>query len=248
MNPRIFIAILAFAAIFPPCANAQLFGRRSSCSTGYCAPHVHHTAPAVKQRDFIQQIFFAAPAGYIAPVGESVYGLSRALDLNAPDANAFLNNSNNHITAASVSTSAARQVSADTLAVESLNAQERQIVAKARGAADLVRAFANEPSGDQPRSLLLTMRNGQYESVREIAPTLPAQDTVVPRNFGQLTCLKCHSPEGSAATKFVIDEAFDEARFAKASAAIASGAMPPKSNLSEAEKARELLRLSRLVQ
>lgn len=249
MNPRIFTACIIFAAEMFAAnqAQAQLFGRRGNCSTGYCAPHVHHAAPVVKERDFIQQIFFAAPAGYIAPVGETTYGLARALDLIAPDANAFLNNSNNHITAASVSTSAARQVSSDVLAVESLNAQERQINAKARGIVDAARALSGDFAIDQPRSLVLTMRNGVYESVREIKPDVPADPAPVPRNFGQLTCLKCHAPEGSAATKFVIDETFDEARYDKARAAIESGAMPPKANLSEAEKSRELLKLGRLV-
>lgn len=234
----LFIAVVLVAPLF---ANAQLF-RRGSCNTGHCAP-VHHVS-AVKQRDFIQQIFFAAPAGYIAPVGETNYGLSRALDLIAPDPNAFLNNSNQHIAAASSSSAAARQVSADVLAVEQTNAIERQITAKARGIVDAARALAGDVPVDQPRSLVLTMRNGVYESAREIRPDEPAARNV---GVGEISCMKCHAAGGSASDKFVIDDTFDEIKMARAKTAIESGSMPPKKNLSEAEKLREVLRLGRLV-
>lgn len=236
--------LFIFAVLcLPLLASAQIFGRRSVCSTGHCAP-VHH-APAVKERDFIQQIFFAAPAGYIAPVGETNYGLARALDLIAPDPNAFLNNSNAHIAAASSSTSAARQVSADVLAVEQTNAIERQITAKARGIVDAARALAGDVPVDQPRSLVLTMKNGVYESVREIKPDEPVAQ---PRNFGgQSLCLRCHAVGAPNAKAFVIDDTFDETKLAKAKARIEDGTMPPKSNLTEPEKLRELLKLGRLV-
>lgn len=243
MIKYVVATLLFFAvALIAPLARAQIFGRRS-CNTGYCAPV--HAAPVAKQRDFIQQIFFAAPAGYIAPVGETTYGLSRALDLIAPDPNAFLNNSNQHIAAASSSTSAARQVSADVLAVEQTNAIERQINAKARGIVDAARALAGDVPVDQPRSLVLTMRNGVYESVREVKPD--EQAPVARGLAGQSVCLKCHAVDGSAATKFLIDDTFDEIKLARAKEAIESGAMPPKSRLSEAEKLRELLKLGRLV-
>jgi hypothetical protein len=245
MNPRIFFACIVFACEMLAInqADAQLF-RRGSCSTGYCGVS-HHATPVVQQRDIIQQIFFAAPAGYIAPVGETSYGLSRALDLIAPDPNAFLNNSNAHIAAASSSSASARQVSADVLAVEQTNAIERQINAKARGIVDAARALAGDVAIDQPRSLILTMRNGQYESVREVKPDEPQ---AMPRGqVGGMVCMKCHAADGSAAAKFVIDDTFDELKMLQAKEAIDAGTMPPKARLTEAEKLRLVLQLGRLV-
>lgn len=248
MNHKLFCAIvIVFVELFATAqlSQAQIFGRRG-CSSGYCAP-VYHAPAVVQQRDIIQQIFFAAPAGYIAPVGETVIGLQRALELNAPDAKDFLNNSNNHISAASASSASARQVSSDILAVESLNAQERTIRAKSQGFVDGVRALAGEStSSDQPRAVLLTLRNGVYESVREIKPD--AEQQPVPRAAaGGISCLKCHAVDGSAAAKFVIDDTFNFAKYQKAKAAVESGAMPPKSALSDSEKDAVVWQLGKLV-
>lgn len=239
MNPTIFFAVVIFflemlaATQVFACGRCGRFGR--SCH--FAAP-VHHVAPAiVKAPDTIQNFIFnnIAPPGDLAPRGETVYGVARALQYNSPDSSLYLDNARRALEFAGETTVSARTI-------DSLTLDAAQVDARGRAVEAAFRALAPEGATvARSTTTRVTIKNGipQFDE-------LPANP--VPRAaFGGLTCLRCHAVDGPAAAKFVIDDTFDEDQFTRAKAAIDAGTMPPKSNLSEAEKTREVLKLGRLV-
>lgn len=252
-----FIVLMAFASTALPCNRCGRFGNSCSFRAVHHVPHAPYVAPAiVKSPDFIQniQFFHVAPVGDISPRADTVFGTSRTISYNAPNSALYLDQNRRSQESISEGTAAARGLDSEFYALAGVIEEGQAAESRARGFAEAFRAFQGEPRarGIGLEQVTISLKNGKVESIQRVDPlanpTLPAQDPApVPRSFGGLTCLKCHAPEGSAATKFVIDETFDEAKFAKAKLRIDDGSMPPKGNLTEAEKARELLRLSRLV-
>jgi hypothetical protein len=219
VNQIVFSWFIAMAAvmIFPPLANAQLFGRRG-CSTGHCfVPQVHHAPAVVESPDFVQTFVFnnIAPPGDLSARGDTLYGVARALEYNSPNSALYLDNAKRALEVSSEFTSAARGVDSEILQAATIDAQGRAVEAAFRALKPDVTATARSTT------TTIRLRNG--------------------------SCLKCHAPDGSAAERFVIDDTYDLAKHMKAEAAIESGAMPPKSNLSPAEKATIRLQLGKLV-
>jgi len=230
---KLILALAIF--LVPAVANAQLFRRGS---TGHCAPVVHakvvHADPViVRQQDTIQNFIFSNVANPVSldPRGDTLYSVSRALEYNSPNSALYLDNARRALEVSSEFTGAARGIDSEILQAASIDARGRAVEAA-------FRALKEEPTGIGSRTTRITLKNGLPVFDEEPQPRAA---------LGGISCLKCHGPDGSAAAKFVIDDSFSEAAFSRAKAAIDDGSMPPKQALSEAEKVRELLRLSRLV-
>lgn len=218
------------------CGRCGLFGNK--CRFVNHAP-VHHVAPVVaKAADFNQNIIFnnIQPPGDLAPRGTTVYGLSRALEYNAPNSALYLDNARRALEFAGDTTVSARTIDTLTLDAAAVDARGRAVEAAFRSLAPDSAAISRSTT------TRVTIRNGL--PVIEDNPPLAAP---LPRNFGGLTCLKCHAVDGSAAAKFVIDDTFDLQKFMSAEAAINDGRMPPKATLSKAEKASIRVQLGKLV-
>ncbi len=240
-TPWIIAIVIVFFELFftahfaSACGRCGIFGR--GCR--FAAPVVHHAAPAiVKAPDTIQNFVFnnIAPPGDLAPRGTTVYGLSRALEYNAPNSALYLDNARRALEFAGDTTVSARTIDTLTLDAAAVDARGRAVEAAFRSLAPDSAAISRSTT------TRVTIRNGL--PVIEDNPPLAAP---LPRNFGGLTCLKCHAVDGSAAAKFVIDDTFDLQKFMSAEAAINDGRMPPKATLSEAEKASIRVQLGKLV-
>lgn len=236
MNPRIFFACIVFACeMFAAnqlmaCNRCGIFGR--GCRFAHVP--VHHAPAVVKAPDTIQNFVFnnIAPPGDLSPRGETVYGVARALEYNSPNSALYLDNVRRALEFAGESTVSARTI-------DSLTLDAAQVDARGRAVEAAFRALA-PADGSVTRSTTtrVTIKNG--------IPQIDEEPQPVARS-GQMSCLKCHAVDGSAAKRFVIDDTFDIDQMARAKAAIESGDMPPKSNLTEAEKLRLVLQLGRLV-
>lgn len=215
-------------------AHAQLFGRRGHCSTGHCfTPHVAHAPAIVKAPDHIQTFVFNNVANPLSldPRGDTLYGVSRALEYNSPSSALYLDIARRSLDVASEMGGNARGVDADIL-------EAMKVEARGRAVSEAFRALREDTTTTSTSSTTrITLKNGL--PVFEEAP--------LPRGLDSISCLKCHAPGASAAAKFVIDDTYNLDKHMQAEAAIASGAMPPKANLSDVEKAQVRLQLSRLV-
>lgn len=237
MNHKLFCAIvIAFVELFATAelSHAQIFGRRG-CSSGTCyTPPVYHAPAVVKSPDFVQTFVFnnIAPPGDLSPRGDTLYGVSRALEYNSPSSALYLDIARRSLEVASEMGGNARGVDAEILQAASIDAQGRAVEAAFRALKPDVAARSTSTT------TRITLKNGLPVFEEEPQPRAA---------FGGVTCLKCHAPDGSAAAKFVIDDTYDLAKHMKAEAAIESGVMPPKSNLTPAEKASLRLQLGRLV-
>lgn len=242
MNPRIFFACVVFVCEMlasnqlMACNRCGIFGR--GCRFAH-APVVHHAPAAiVKAPDSIQNFVFnnIAPPGDLSPRGDTVYGVARALEYNSPNSALYLDNARRALEFAGETTISARTI-------DSLTLDAAQVDARGRAVEAAFRALAPDGAAvTRSTTTRVTIRNGL-----PVIDEQPDPQPVARGLGGQISCLKCHAVDGSAAEKFVIDDTFDLNQFTRARAAIDSGDMPPKSRLTEAEKARELLRLGRLV-
>jgi hypothetical protein len=239
MNPRIFFAIvvvfceLVATAELSACNRCGIFGR--GCRFAHAPVH-HAPAAIVKAPDTIQNFVFnnIAPPGDLSPRGETVYGVARALEYNSPNSALYLDNVRRALEFAGESTISARTI-------DSLTLDAAQVDARGRAVEAAFRSLAPDSSSvTRSTSTRVTIKNG--------IPQIDDEPAAVPRGaIGGISCMKCHAADGSAAKRFVIDDTFDIDQMAKAKAAIESGDMPPKSNLTEAEKLRLVLQLGRLV-
>jgi len=232
MNRVIFSFVIAALGIFPPAANAQIF--RRGCNTCYAAPKVFHHAPAVvKQPDFLQTFVFnnISPPGDLSPRGDTVYGVSRALEYNSPNSALYLDNARRALEVSSEFTSAARGVDADILAAATVDAQGRAVEAAFRALKPDITARSTTTT--------IRLRNGIPEFTEE---------TPVAR--GGFSCAKCHTGDGAGAKRYSLDGPLTLEKYLQGKEAIESGSMPPKPAppLSESEKAIAVLRLGRLVE
>lgn len=243
MNPRFFLSVVVvFCQMFvtahlaEACNRCGIFGR--GCRFVH-AP-VHHAPVVVKevvQRDVIQNLIFnnIAPIGDLAPRGDTVYGVSRALEFVAPNSALYLDNAKRSLEVSSEFTAAARGLDSEILDVERTNARGRAVEAA-------FRALRDETTTTRSTTTKITLRNG----IPVFDEPLPAEPEPVARGVG-LTCARCHTGDGDGAKKFLMDGPLTLQQFVRAKAAVDAGDMPPKSNLTEAEKALEVLKLSRLV-
>lgn len=233
MNNIVFnwFVAMAFVFVFGADANAQLF--RRSCSTGHCfTPHVAPTI--VRAPDNLQTFIFnnISPPLSLDPRGDTIYGVSRALEYNSPNGALYLDQARRALEVSSEFTAAARGVDSEILQAASIDAQGRAVEAAFRALRPDVTARSTSTT------TRITLKNG-----------IPVfEEEPQPRGaVGGISCLKCHAVGGSAAEKFVIDDTYDLKQHMKAEAAINAGTMPPKSILSEAEKAQVRLQLGKLV-
>jgi hypothetical protein len=249
MNPRFLIAIVivffelfAIANVADACGKCGIFGR--GCR--YSAPVYHtpvykapHVVKEVVQRDVIQNLIFnnIAPPGDLSPRGDTVYGVSRALEYSAPSSALYLDNTRRLIETASEFTAAARGLDADILDVEKTNARGRAVEAA-------FRALREETSTTRSTTTRITLRNGVPVFEEEVPP----QPIPQPRAFAGFNCATCHGPEGKAAKAFLMDGPLSLDDFARAKEAVESGTMPPKANLSESEKLSLVAKLGGLVE
>lgn len=241
MNPRIFLAIVVVffelfaAAELSACGRCGIFGRGCRHAPVHHAPVFH--APIVKAPDVLQTIIFnnISPPGDLSPRGDTVYGLSRALEYNSPNSSLYLDNARRALEFAGETTVSARTIDTLTLDAASIDARGRAVEAAFRQLAP------DSASVSRSSTTRVTIKNGLPQ-----IDELP-QDQPIARDIGGNVCMKCHAVDGSASKRFVIDDTFDMEQMAKAKASIESGDMPPKSNLTEAEKLRLVLQLGRLV-
>jgi hypothetical protein len=224
------------------CGKCGIFGR--GCR--YVAPTYHapvYHAPAVVkevvQRDVIQNLIFnnISPIGDLSPRGDTVYGVSRALEYSAPSSALYLDNTRRLIETASEFTAAARGLDSEILEVEKTNARGRAVEAA-------FRALREETSTTRSTTTRITLRNGVPVFEEEV----PAEPIPQPRAFAGLNCATCHGPEGKAAKAFLMDGPLTLEQFARAKEAVESGAMPPKSNLTDAEKLSLVAKLGAQVE
>lgn len=237
----LFAWLFIFAAILAPAfAQAQIF-RRGGCFNGHCAP-VHHSKEIVREviqaPDTIQTFVFnnISPPGDLAPRGQTVYGVSRALEYNSPNSALYLDNTRRALEVASEFTSAARGLDGEILQAASIDARGRAVEAA-------FRALSTETLQSRSTSYRVTLKNGL--PVIDELPQEPAPGRLA--LTAGTGCAKCHTGDGEGAKKFSLDRPLTLEDFARGEAAINSGAMPPKSNLSKIEKSMEVLKLSRLV-
>lgn len=241
MNPRIFFAIVIFfcemfaATQAYACNRCGIFGR--GCRFAHAPVH-HAPAAIVKAPDTIQNFVFnnIAPPGDLSPRGDTVYGVARALEYNTPNSALYLDNVRRALEFAGESTVSARTI-------DSLTLDAAQVDARGRAVEAAFRALAPDGAAvTRSTTTRVTIKNG-IPQIDDLPNEQP-----VPRGFaGGISCLKCHAVDGSASKRFVIDDTFDLDQMGRAKAAIESGDMPPKSNLTEAEKLRLVLQLGRLV-
>lgn len=236
MNRLIFMlaVIAAGVMLVPPLAHGQ---RRFGCSGGCYTPVVHH-APVVRNIEYPQTFIFnnIAPPGDLSPRGLTTYGVSRALEYNAPSSALYLDIARRSLEVASEMGGNARGVDADILQAASIDAQGRAVEAAFRALKPDVTARSTSTTTK------ITLRNG-IPVFEDVQPEAQA----VPRDLSGNICLKCHAVGGSAAAKFVIDDTFTFAKYQKAKAAVESGSMPPKAALTDAEKDAVVLKLGKLV-
>lgn len=245
MNRYIF-AVIAFVAMLftfladaSACGRCGIFGR--GCRFAASAHHVPHVAAKeVVQRDVIQNLIFnnIAPPGDLAPRGTTVYGLSRALEFNAPNSALYLDNARRSLEVSSEFTSAARGLDSEILDVERTNARGRAVEAAFRA--------LREDTTETTRSTTTTIR------LRNGVPVFDEQDELppVPRAplaVGALTCTKCHGPEGKAFKAFPMDGPITFERYLQGKAEIEAGRMPPNAGLNETQQDHAVLQLGRLV-
>lgn len=252
MNNIVFklVVLATFAMIFPPMANAQLFGRRG-CSTGHCfTPAVHHAAPVVEQRDILQNFFIGlSPTPLDSPRGTTVYARDLASEVQLASDLDYLNIGKQYLSASTDVVATARSIRPGLEAIASKNAEANLTLAKGEAAANVLRSFGGDTSGTA-RTVVMTLRNGKLEQFQELQATpaeLPPEPAPQPRG-ARTTCIACHSPNGEGAAKFKIDGPLTPEQFSKGKAAIESGSMPPKAGLNQAEKDRAILGLGRLVE
>ena len=236
MRSAAILFCLLFANVAFSCGRCGRFGR--SCAFHAPVHHapVHHAI--VKAPDIIQNFVFSniAPPGDLSPRGETVYGVSRALEYNSPNSALYLDNVRRALEFAGESTVSARTIDSLTLDAAQVDARGRAVEAAFRALAPA------DGSVTRSSTTRVTIKNG-IPQIDE----LPHDQPVARGDIGGNVCMKCHAVDGSASKRFVIDDTFDLDQMAKAKLAIESGDMPPKSNLTEAEKLRLVLQLGRLV-
>jgi mono/diheme cytochrome c family protein len=248
MNPRfltaivfVFFELFAIANVADACNRCGIFGRGCRyVAPAYHAP-VYHAPAVVKevvQRDVIQNLIFnnIAPPGDLSPRGDTVYGVSRALEYSAPSSALYLDNTRRLIETASEFTAAARGLDSEILDVEKTNARGRAVEAA-------FRALRDETSTTRSTTTRITLRNGVPVFEEEV-PAEPIQ----PRAFAGFNCATCHGPEGKAAKAFLLDGPLSLDDFARAKEAVEAGTMPPKSNLTESERLSLVAKLGGLVE
>jgi len=255
MSPYTFAAIvilvfeMLLASQASACGRCGIFGR--GCRFAH-APVVHHAAPAiVKAPDTIQNFVFnnISPPGDLAPRGATVYGLSRALEYNAPNSALYLDNARRALEFAGDTTVSARTIDTLTLDAAAIDARGRAVEAAFRSLAP------DTATATRSTTTKVTIRNG-IPVIDELPtlPALPAQDDPPPvprdlplRPVDNVTCMRCHGKEGVAASEFLLDGPLTLEQFAKAKDAIEAGRMPPKTNLTPAEKLSLVARFGKLV-
>jgi hypothetical protein len=249
MNPRLFIAIvIVFFELFAITSSADACNRCGIFGRGcrYVAPVYHapvykapHVVKEVVQRDVIQNLIFnnISPIGDLSPRGDTVYGVSRALEYSAPSSALYLDNTRRLIETASEFTAAARGLDSEILDVEKTNARGRAVEAA-------FRALRDETETTRSSTTRITLRNGIPVFEEEV----PAEPIPQPRAFAGFNCATCHGPEGKAAKTFLMDGPLSLDDFARAKEAVESGKMPPKSNLTEAEKLSLVAKLGAQVE
>lgn len=233
MNTIIFKFAVAMACVMitPTLSSAQIF--RRGCSTGHCFTPVHHAPAIVKAPDHIQTFVFNNVANPVSldPRGDTLYGVSRALEYNSPSSALYLDIARRSLDVASEMGGNARGVDADIL-------EAMKVEARGRAVSEAFRALREDTTTTSTSSTTrITLKNGL--PVFEEAP--------LPRGLDSISCLKCHAPGASAAAKFVIDDTFDFRRYLQAKDAVESGRMPPKVALPEDEKAKVVWQLGKLV-
>lgn len=257
----LFSWLFIFAALLAPAfAQAQIF-RRGGCFNGHCAPHVVHAAPVVKEifqaPDNLQTFIFnnIAPPGPLNPTADTVYGVSRALEWNAPNGALIHDNVRRSLDFATSATIEGRQLDSEIVRVATIDSEGRAAGERGRAFAEAFRAFNGDPQqarGVGFEQVTLTLRNGKVEAIQRLDPQQlqqPVGDAPQPRLAlgAGVGCAKCHTGDGEGAKKFSLDGPLSLEDFARGEAAINSGAMPPKSNLSKIERSMEVLKLGRLV-
>ena len=100
MNRYLFAAITFAALLFTflaeasACNRCGIFGRGCRFASHAPVHHVPHVEKAVVRESAVQNFIFnnIAPTGDLAPRGDTIYGLSRALDYNAPSSALYQDN------------------------------------------------------------------------------------------------------------------------------------------------------------
>lgn len=254
MNNKLFCAIvIVFVELFAASNAHAIFPRRFGCSGG-CAPVVHHAAPVVvqQQRDILQNFFIGlAPTQLDSPRGSTFYARDLASEVVLASDKDYLNFGTLLANGAGDALATARSVRPGLEAIATRNADANLTLAKGEAAANVIRSLSTDTSGTA-KTVVLTLRNGKVDAFQELQATpaeAPVDPAPVPRGpiVGGNICLKCHAAGGSASEKFVIDDTYDLTKHMLAEDAINAGRMPPKSNLSPAEKATIRLQLGKLV-
>lgn len=233
----VFIAMSLAAGPAWSCNRCGRFGR--SCVSHH-VPHVEK-AVVVQQPDSIQNFVFnnIAPPGDLSPRGATVYGLSRALEYNSPNPALYLDNAKRSLEVSSEFTAAARGLDSEILQAASIDARGRAVEAAFRA------LQSQETRGIRATGYRVTIKNGLPE-FGEMPEEAPQPRAAIGAG---LTCLKCHNKEAAHAPEGIVIDggAISLEQFALYSRMVNAGTMPPKSNLTEAERAAEVLKLSRLV-
>lgn len=246
-------AMMALGMVLFSAGQAHAIGRRFACSGG-CAPHVvHHAAPVIQQRDILQNFFIGlTPTPLDSPQGTTRYLRSFADEVPLASDKDYLNLGTLLATGAGDAMAIAKSVRPGLEAIATRNADANLALAKGEAAANLIRSF--DSSSGTAKTVVLTLRNGKVDAFQELqatpaeAPQVePAPVPRTPIDLSGNVCLKCHAAGAPNADKFVIDDTFTFAKYQKAKAAVESGAMPPKSALTDGEKDAVVLKLGKLV-
>jgi mono/diheme cytochrome c family protein len=243
----VFFELFVTANWASACNRCGRFGSHCSYAPKVYAAPVYHAPAVVKAPDYIQniQFFNVAPVGDLSVRGDTLYGLSRALDFGAPDENLFLDQARRDSENARYSTETAREISSNKLKLT-------EIETRARSFTDAFRAFNADaaPRGGVDH-IEFQLVNGVVKSVRRVEPQVvasPDGDAPIPRAFAGFNCATCHGPEGKAAEAFLMDGPLSLDDFARAKEAVEAGTMPPKSSLTESERLSLVAKLGAQVE
>jgi len=236
----LFFAFCFFVLTLVPasfgCNRCGLFGNKCRF-----APVVHHAAPVVaKTPDFNQNIIFnnIAPPIDLAPRGETVYGLSRALSYNAPNSALYHDNVRRALEFSGEATGLAKALDSEFYGLAATIEDGEAAATRARGFAEAFRAFQGEPKarGVGFEQVTISMKNGKVESIQRVDPLANSDQVATPRGIGgglfaTLGCTTCHSgdkPKGDLDLSGLVSNEKFQLSLQRAADPNENNRMPPK--------------------
>lgn len=206
------------------CGKCGIFGRGCRFASHAPVHHVPHVEKAVVREASVQNFVFnnIAPAGDLAPRGDTIYGLSRALDYNAPSSALYQDNLRRLIDLGTELTVSSRDLDSNLTRALEIDAKGRAIEAG-------FRALASDTTTEtRSRSVKVTIREDGTPDIthldepqgvpREAPPSevLGQGGRREPANvFWGLGCIQCHGsrdPKGGVTLSGVVgDDLFKRA-------------------------------------